>query len=158
MTTSRLDELLIVALQDLREARTVVVERMPQIVSATSDRATSSAFEELIARAQSELATFAQILSNPEGEPNLWAGGILDDASRDVASNEAGPVRDVALIGAIRKLLASDIVSLETAMALALNEDGESATAVAEVHRASKAANDQLGLHLQRITGAAQSR
>ena len=82
MTTSRLDELLIVALQDLREARKIVVERMPQIVSATSDRATSSAFEELIASAQSELATFAQILSNPEGEPNLWAAGILDDASR----------------------------------------------------------------------------
>ncbi len=154
MTASRMDALLVVALQDLREARGVVVERMPQIVTATRDPATRSVFDELIARSDGELTTFSRILKNPNGEPNLWAGGILDDACRDVASNEAGPVRDVALIGAIRKLLASDIVSLETAMALSLSEDGDTTAAIAEMHRASTAANDRLGLQLQRIAGA----
>ncbi len=47
----------------------------------------------------------------------------MDDASRDVASTAEGPVRDIALIGAIRKFLAADIVSLETAVALAERED-----------------------------------
>ncbi len=54
-----------------------------------------------------------------DGPPNLWMAGILDDAERDTRSIAAGPFPDVALIGAIRKAKAAEIVSYETAVATA---------------------------------------
>jgi ferritin-like metal-binding protein YciE len=45
--------------------------------------------------------------------------GILDDADRDATSHQSGAIRDVALTGAIRKAKAAEIVSLDTAIALA---------------------------------------
>lgn len=119
MTTTNHEELLCVALRDLREGRRVVADRLPEVASATGTLDTRLAFHSLIARSTEEMGVLAEMLREPDGEPNLWAGGILDDACRDVASTAAGPVRDVALIGAIRKFLAADIVSLETAIGLA---------------------------------------
>lgn len=123
MATTTQKELLTVALQDLREGRREVAGRLPDVALATSDPKTRSAFDRLSARASGEIGTLAEFLREPAGEPNLWAGGIMDDASRDVASTAEGPVRDIALIGAIRKFLAADIASLETALALAKRED-----------------------------------
>lgn len=123
MVTTTPKELLTVALQDLREGRREVAGRLPDVALATSDSKTRSAFDRLSTRASDEMGTLAGFLREPVGEPNLWAGGIMDDASRDVASTAEGPVRDIALIGAIRKFLAADIVSLETAVALAERED-----------------------------------
>lgn len=119
MTTASHEELLRVALRDLREGRRVIADRLPGVASAVDDLDTAQAFHRLVARAAQEMSTLAAMLDEPEGEPNLWAGGIMDDACRDVASTAAGPVRDIALIGALRKLLAGDIVSLETAITLA---------------------------------------
>ena len=45
--------------------------------------------------------------------------GILNDAERDARTTETGRLLDVALIGAVRKAKAAEIVSSETAMALA---------------------------------------
>lgn len=123
MTTTTQKELLRVALRDLREGRRVVAERLPDVSSATDNLDTRLAFHSLIARSTEEMGVLAEMLREPDGEPNLWAGGIMDDACRDVASTAFGPVRDVALIGAIRKYLAADIVSLETAIALARDDD-----------------------------------
>jgi hypothetical protein len=53
------------------------------------------------------------------GDPNLWMAGIIDDAERDTRSIEPGALLDTALIGAVRKAVAADAVSLETALALA---------------------------------------
>lgn len=119
MTTETHDELLIVALQDLREGRCGLRDRLPDVASAVTDRATRSAFDDLVWRANREEEALAAMLADPAGEPNLWAGGILDDACRDKASTAPGPVLDVALIGAVRKLIAADIVSLDTAIELA---------------------------------------
>lgn len=123
MTTTNREELLRVALRDLREARRVVADRLPEVASATDSLETRLAFHNLIARSTEEMGVLAEMLREPDGEPNLWASGIMEDACRDVASTAAGPVRDVALIGAIRKFLAADIVSLETAICLARNDD-----------------------------------
>lgn len=122
MTTTNFSELLRVALRDLREGCRLIADRLPEVAAATSDPATRATFNRLIARSAERSGILAQMLSDPDGEPNLWAGGIMDDACRDVASTAAGRARDVALIGAVRKFLAADIVSLETAMALARHE------------------------------------
>lgn len=152
MTTSNLNTLLMVALQDLREGREAIVERLPDIASATCDPAVRSAFDRLVIRSREEAAKMADMLDDPQGEPNLWAAGILDDACRDVSSSVAGPVRDVALIGAIRKFLAADIVSLETAIALARHEEGAEAAALEAMRQAGAGENRLLGEQLPRLT------
>lgn len=117
--TGSRDALLIVALQDLWQARCVVRESMDAIAIATTDSETRAVFEDIHTAAIDEQKALLALASDPGDTPNLWAGGIFDDACRDVATTAQGPVRDIALIGAIRKLLAADIVSLETAIQLA---------------------------------------
>jgi hypothetical protein len=55
--------------------------------------------------------------------------GVMDDAERDTRTIASGPLLDTALIGAIRKGLAADEVSLETGVAVARSlgkeRDGE---------------------------------
>ncbi len=54
-----------------------------------------------------------------DGQPNLWMTAVLDDAERDLQDETAGPTRDAALIGALRKGVASQLVSYDTAVAVA---------------------------------------
>jgi ferritin-like metal-binding protein YciE len=155
METASHEGLLRVALRDLREGREVIAHRLPEVTAATDDPATRQAFERLVANSTREMATLADMLHDPEGEPNLWASGIMDDACRDVESNAAGSVRDVALIGAIRKFLAADIVSLETAICLSRQEgDGNSEALQALCQNASDL-DHLLRRQLQRLTGQA---
>lgn len=137
MTTTNHEELFRVAVKDLREGRRVVADRLPDVASATDNLDTRLAFHRLIAGSAEEMGVLAEMLGEPDGEPNLWAGGIMDDACRDVASTAAGPVRDIALIGAIRKFLAADIVSLETAIALAGDDDDRTGKALEQLRQAA---------------------
>ena len=118
MTTTNFSQLLRVALDDLREGRRSLACRMQKVAVATNDAVTRETFRTSITRSNEEANILGQMLGDPDGKPNLWANGIMDDALRDVASTAQGRVRDVAVIGAIRKFLAADIVSLETAIAL----------------------------------------
>lgn len=113
-------ELLTVALQDLWQARGVVRDRMAAIEDATADPETRAVLRDIRAAARAEQDLLCELASDPGETPNLWAAGIFDDACRDIATNQQGTVRDIALIGAIRKLLAADIVSIETALQLSI--------------------------------------
>lgn len=152
MTTSTCCELLTVALQDLREGRRQVVERLPDVRSAISDPATDTAFGRLIERSRDETETLAHMLDDPEGDPNLWADGILNDACRDIESTARGAIRDIALIGAIRKFLAADFVSLETAIALAKSQRSEHTNALENLRQAASAADQELREQLLHLT------
>jgi len=152
MATTTMHELLTVALQDLREGRRVVAARLPEIAEATRDEETRAAFRRLTARSTHEMETLAEMVSKPDGEPNLWAAGILDDACRDVASTAAGPVRDVALIGAIRKFLGADIVSLETAIALVQHDDEQVSEGLRDLCERASQADHLLRQQLRQLT------
>jgi len=54
--------------------------------------------------------------------------GILNDADRDVQTIARGRHLDIALIGGVRKALVAELVSVETAIALA-GRTGESGIA-----------------------------
>lgn len=113
--------LLHVALQDLHAGKAMQVERLGAIVEAASDPVLRALLADEIARAvaQSErLAGLADVTGAPD---NLWIKGVLDDAERDAKSHQRGRVCDIALVGAIRKAKAAEIVSSETALALAAN-------------------------------------
>jgi hypothetical protein len=81
--------------------------------------------------------------------------GILDDAKRDARSNARGPVRDTALLGAVRKGLAATTVSYDTAVALA-----HSSAPLARMLRAQRtrvrALDKTLSAALARIVAADQ--
>ena len=116
--TSRMAALLHVALQDLRSGKALLVERLPSIATAVGDARLSA-----LLAAETDRAVVAHGRldhAGGEGGPNnLWMAGILDDADRDATSHQSGAIRDVALTGAIRKAKAAEIVSLDTAIALA---------------------------------------
>jgi ferritin-like metal-binding protein YciE len=57
--------------------------------------------------------------ASPVGAPNIWLRAVLDDAARDARAIAAGPLRDIALVGAFRKGKQSERVSYETAIGLA---------------------------------------
>jgi ferritin-like metal-binding protein YciE len=118
--TSR--DLLVVAVQDLHDAERAWVEKLPALADKASAGLSAFAGPEL-ARSEEQAARLAQIAgdldSPPDGAPNIWLRGILSDAERDAQTIVAGPLRDIALVGAFRKGKQSERVSYETAIGLA---------------------------------------
>ena len=106
-------------IQDLHAGKRLQTERLGTIGDHASGPALQRMFQEEIARAGAQAERLVDLGVNVEGPRNLWMSGILDDAERDTRSVEPGPLLDVALIGAVRKAKASEIVSSETAIALA---------------------------------------
>jgi ferritin-like metal-binding protein YciE len=117
--THRLDDLLTEAVQDLAAAARLTVARWPRIADKADDTALRDSFDAVTAAAREQVEALEASGRGEGGPENLWMAGILDDAKRDARSNARGPVRDTALIGAVRKGLAATIVSYGTALALA---------------------------------------
>ncbi len=145
--------LLHAALQDLHAAKRLQVDRLPNIAEAAGDELAALIRDEAVrADAQSRRIEAAGV--NAAGLKNLWMTGVLDDADRDARSHQAGRLRDIALVGALRKGKAAEIVSDDTALALA-GEIG--AAALADVVRAARAeeiaADQALKALLDRLTG-----
>lgn len=117
--TASMAALLHVALQDLHAGKALLVGRLPALAEAASDaglRAAIAAMREHAAAARDRLAAL-----NAQGGPaSLWMAGIADDADRDAGSHLPGRILDTALVGALRKACAAEIVSLDTALALAV--------------------------------------
>ncbi|MDM7955147.1 hypothetical protein [Blastomonas sp.] len=145
-------ELLVVALQDLWQARSVIRDQMKAVEDATVDTQTRAVLGEIRTAAADDQPILSALVSNPGDTPNLWAKGIFEDASRDVATTAQGAVRDIALIGAIRKLLAADIVSLETAIRLGIPKGRDFVEPIAELQAAAYERDQCLRARLQALT------
>lgn len=120
--TSTKRELLIVAIQDLYSGEAAWLSRLPELSGpAGPGLAEYMAVELRRARTQAvALQGIAhQLGADPDGARNIWLNAILDDAERDSATIVRGPVRDIAMVGALRKAKQSERVSYETAIALA---------------------------------------
>lgn len=121
LTASRA-ALLHVALQDLRAGKQLLIERLSPLAEATASTPLRKVIERDQANARRHAARLDDI-ADLEGAPsNLWMSGIMDDADRDACSHQRGAIRDTALIGALRKAKSAELVSIETAMALAGSE------------------------------------
>lgn len=110
--------LLQVCIQDLYAGRRRAAKRLGRIASHAGP-ALTSAIDKIARCCAKEAVSFERSDCDLNGPDNIWMTGILDDAERDTRSVEAGPLLDIALIGAVRKALAADFVSLETALVLA---------------------------------------
>ena len=90
---------------------------------------------------------------SPQGPECLWAEAILEDAKRDTEMVKPGPLLDIALIGAVRKLKASEIVAYETAICVARSLGEASALeALQRTHVEEQAFDDTLHRLLDTIT------
>lgn len=111
--------LLHTAIQDLHAGKRDAARRLPTLARQASDPALATLLYDEAERAQRQAARLAAAGGDMQGSKNLWMQGILDDAERDTRQTEPGPLLDIALIGAVRKAKAAEIVSSETAIALA---------------------------------------
>lgn len=111
-------ELLQACIQDLYAARQVAVQRMPCVIGeAGADLA--KLLDDLVETYSKESNQFEVTDISLDGPENIWMAGVMDDAERDTRSIVRGPLLDTALIGAVRKGVAADSVSLETAIEVA---------------------------------------
>lgn len=115
-------QLLIDALQDLHDAERALVERLDGIADAVEDDGVAANFREISAAASGRVETVAalanQLGDSANGADNIWMRSVLDDAERDIETVTAGRLRDIALVGALRKGVQSARVSYETVVML----------------------------------------
>jgi ferritin-like metal-binding protein YciE len=117
--TASADALLLVCFQDLHAACCAILQRVPDIARQASAPALRAQIGELVAAARFRRDRLDIMAEVSEGPRNLWIAGILDDAERDTATIAAGALLDTAMVGALRKAIAAEEVSHETAIALA---------------------------------------
>lgn len=115
-----------VCLQDLRAGRLLGVEQLPEIAARVGSPLADE-ITELTRVYQDEIAQLQELGGAGEAPENLWMGGILDDAKRDTETIAPGSLLEIAIVGAVRKALSADAVSLETAEAVADNIARQSA-------------------------------
>ena len=116
--TASTEELLQACVQDLHAARQVAFERLPCIAREAGPEL-SKLIERLAESYAEQTRQFEEAGISLEGPENIWMAGVMDDADRDTRSIVRGAPLDTALIGAVRKGVAADSVSLETAVAVA---------------------------------------
>lgn len=152
LTASRA-ALLHIALQDLRAGKQLLIERLMPLSDAAADPALCEVIERDRANARRHAARLDDMADLAEPPPNLWMSGILDDADRDAESHERGAILDTALIGALRKAKAAEIVSIETAMALAGSESPAMLPGLSANHAEDRAIEARLARLLATIGG-----
>ena len=152
LTASRA-ALLHVALQDLRAGKQFLVKRLEPLADAASDPGLQEVIERDRFNAKRHAARLDEMATLDGAPENLWMSGILNDADRDAQSHQRGPLLDTALIGALRKAKAAEIVSIETAMVLAGSEAPAMLPALAANHAEDRAVEARLARLLGTIGG-----
>ena len=136
-------------IQDLHAARQVAIERLTCIAGEAGDELAGQ-LRDLRQAFRDEAERMEATDISLEGPENLWMAGIMEDAERDTRSVERGPLLDIALIGAVRKGVAADAVSIETAVAVARSLDrGDLAEQLQVMRERAKASDEALRALLQ---------
>jgi ferritin-like metal-binding protein YciE len=150
--------LLVMALRDLHDGEAALTERLPEVHGNARDSGLRQVLEADRARSadqQTRLEPIASALGEQAGgATNIWLRAILDDADNDARTIAEGPLRDIALTGALRKAQQSERVSYETALALAERLDmAEAAATLRAIRDEEQAADEALARVLSRLCG-----
>jgi ferritin-like metal-binding protein YciE len=139
--------LLVMALEDLLDGEAALVERLGKVADASSDAELKRLIMEDRDRSAAQRQHLASNLESLDedaaGSTNVWLRAILDDADNDAATIAEGPLRDIALVGALRKAKQSERVSYETALALADRLDLQKISRDLRRHRDEEQAADE---------------
>ena len=117
--TVKSEDLLAVCLQDLADGYRQISDRMGALVEASQSLQLRSALSAVESGAAVRLRRLKALDYSLDGAENLWMAGIVADACRDIRTIATGHLLDIALIGAVRKALAAEEVSTETALVVA---------------------------------------
>lgn len=112
-------DLLHLCLQDLTSGKAQLGPLLSELPPKCEHPALVEQIEALAARNSRQHDRLERTGYELDGPDNIWMKGIVDDARRDVDSEDRGWSRDVALVGALRKAFAAQFVSTETALAIA---------------------------------------
>ena len=153
------EALLVMALQDLHDGEAALSERLPDVEGSARDQALKTLIAEDRSRSEGQrdrLRALLREMGEDQGDsPNIWLRAVLDDAANDAATVAAGPLRDIALTGALRKGKQSERVSYETAIALAARLGmAEAAETLRGIRDEEQAVDEALAQVLERLTGA----
>lgn len=139
--------LLLMALRDLHDAEMAMAGRSAKLHGDCEDGELRGLIAEDGARSERQAGDLAEIArslgAEPHGPANIWLRAILDDADNDARTIAAGPLRDIALVGALRKAKQSERVSYETALALAEAMALDEAAETLRIIRDEEAAADE---------------
>lgn len=139
--------LLLDALQDLYEGEAVACARLPALVRATDSAALADVLRERSTAAEGRVAALEALARGLDGKArgpkNLWMSAMFEDADRDIRTVAHGPLRDAALVGAVRKMATAAAVSYETALAVAERLGEAGAAQVFGAARDAERASDE---------------
>lgn len=116
---SDLGNLLELCLWDLGEGTLLLCERLPQIIEDIDETRLKEEMQGTIEAVAERSAHYFKLTDQERGPSNLWMAGILADGKRDCQTIERGRSLNIALIGAVRKMLQAENASIETALILA---------------------------------------
>jgi ferritin-like metal-binding protein YciE len=131
MTLTTIQDVYAGHLGELRSVETQLIEALPGMAEAASDKKLTQAFTEHLAQTQRHLERLEEIIQScPVDVPDDSSGameGMLGDGRRIIGSEAPGDVKDVALIAAAQRIEHYEIAAYGTARALADQLDQEAA-------------------------------
>lgn len=117
-----LDQLLTDCVQDLAMGERASLDRWGALQDAAGPEL-AAALRQHRTETQAQLHRLERIAAElrveASGPQNLWMAGMLDDATRDTRTVAPGPLLDLALVGAWRKMEVAEAASYDTAAAVA---------------------------------------
>jgi ferritin-like metal-binding protein YciE len=147
--TDSYDALLTVCIEDLYAAEVMLADTLPDVARHANDPELAGLLERVQHEANVAGAALAETGRHKGGAENLWMKGICKDAVRDTGSIVLGPLLDAAIVGAIRKAKAAQIVSYDTAIAVAAVLGKKDIQAnLQDIRGRAVAADERLSAHL----------
>ena len=123
MNTEQLNELLVDEIKDIYHAEKQLVKALPKIAKACESEELAEAIKGHLAETQNQVTRLEKVfelLNTPaKGKPCKGMQGLLEEGSEAVEDQEAGPIRDLAIIGAAQRVEHYEISAYGTARALA---------------------------------------
>ena len=123
MQINTLQEALLLELQDLYNAEQQLVQGLPRMASAASNRDLKVAFEQHLSETKNQVARLEKVFSlmgeRPRGETCEAMEGLIEEAEEVINASGDREVKDAVLIGAAQRVEHYEIAGYGTARAFA---------------------------------------
>jgi ferritin-like metal-binding protein YciE len=123
MNTEQLNELLVEEIKDIYNAEKQLVKALPKIARACDSEELSDAIKGHLAETENQVVRLEkvfQLLGTPvKSKTCKGMKGLLEEGSEAMEDEDAGPIRDLAIIGAAQRVEHYEISAYGTARALA---------------------------------------
>lgn len=123
MNTEKLNELLIDEIKDIYHAEKQLVKALPKMAKACDSEELAEAVRKHLAETQDQVTrlekVFALLNTPAKGKPCKGMQGLIEEGAEAMEDQEAGPIRDLAIIGAAQRVEHYEISAYGTARALA---------------------------------------